>query len=313
MPDLLTPEFMHRLDRLDVASRKILRGSMQGERRSKQKGQSVEFADYRPYVVGDDLRRIDWNLYARLDKLFLRLFLEEQDLSVTILFDTTRSMDWPGPGSNASSIRRMTKLHYAKQLAAALGHVALNQHNRLSVFAFADRLLGQMDGLRGKRALPRLLQFLQDTPVSEAPGNLSASLRQLALTQRRPGVVLVVSDFLDKAAPGSDLNDSLRFLAGPKFDALAVQVLSPDELDPAKAPGGGVAGDLRLTDIEDGDAAEVSATSVLVGKYRRTVAAYIQSVQHACVRRGVGFAQVTTDQPVERLILDTFRARGWLR
>ncbi|MEM8783285.1 MAG: DUF58 domain-containing protein [Planctomycetota bacterium] len=305
MPDLLTPEFMHRLDRLDVASRKLLRGSMQGERRSKQKGQSVEFADYRPYVVGDDLRRIDWNLYARLDKLFLRLFLEEQDLSVTVLFDTTRSMDWP-----QNTATQPSKLLYAKQLAAALGYVALNQHNRLSVFAFADRLLGQLDGLRGKRSLPRLLQFLEDTPVSESPGDLSASLRQLALTQRRPGVVVVISDFLDKSAA---LSESLRFLAGPKFDALAVQVLSPEERDPAKASGGGIAGDLRLTDVEDGDVAEVSATSVLVGKYRETLRAYIESVRQSCVRRGVGFADVSTDLPVERLVLDTFRQRGWLK
>lgn len=302
MPDLLTPEFMHRLDRLDVASRKLLRGAMQGERRSKQKGQSVEFADYRPYVVGDDLRRIDWNLYARLDKLFLRLFLEEQDLSVTILFDTTRSMDWPQNSTTPTS-----KLLYAKQLTAALGYIALNQHNRLSVFAFADRLLGQRDGLRGKRSLPRLLQFLEETPVSESPGDLHASLRQLALTQRRPGVVVVISDFLDKT---SSLQDSLRFVAGPKFDALAIQVLTPDELDPAK---GGIAGDLRLTDVEDGDIAEVSATSVLVGKYRETVAAYIEQFRETCVRRGVGFADVTTGFPAERLVLDTFRERGWLK
>ncbi|MEM1446410.1 MAG: DUF58 domain-containing protein [Planctomycetota bacterium] len=302
MPDLLTPEFMHRLDRLDVASRKLLRGSMQGERRSKQKGQSVEFADYRPYVVGDDLRRIDWNLYARLDKLFLRLFLEEQDLSVTVVFDTTRSMDWPENSTNQPS-----KLLYAKQLAAALGYVALNQHNRLSVFAFADRLVGQLDGLRGKRALPRLLQFLEDSPVSESPGDLAGSLRQLRLTQRRPGVVIVISDYLDK---GADIAESLRFLAGPRFDALAVQVLAPEELDPAK---GNIAGDLRLTDVEDGDVAEVSATSVLVGKYRQTVEAYIESVRQACLRRGVGFASVATELPVERLVLDTFRKRGWLQ
>jgi uncharacterized protein (DUF58 family) len=96
---LLTPEFMHQLDRLDVVSRKILRGRQQGERRSKKRGQSVEFADYRNYVVGDDLRRIDWNLFARLDKLFLRIFMEEEDLSISIVFDTSASMRFGEPRS----------------------------------------------------------------------------------------------------------------------------------------------------------------------------------------------------------------------
>ncbi len=295
MPDLLTPEFMHRLDRLDVVSRKLLRGSMQGERRSKQKGQSVEFADYRNYVVGDDLRRIDWNLYARLDKLFLRLFLEEQDLSVNVVFDTTRSMDYGNP----------PKFLYAKQLAAALGYVALTHHNRLSVFAFADRVVSQLDGLRGHRPVPRLFDFLERTPTSDSPGDLGTALRDIALRQRRPGVLVVVSDFLDKG----ELGDALRYVAGPRFDVIAVQVLSPQEVDPGK---GGVAGDLRLTDVEDGDVAEVSATSVLVKKYRATLEAYCQHVREQCVRRGFTYLNVTTDVPVETVILSYFRQRGVL-
>ncbi len=299
MPDLLTPEFMHRLDRLDVVSRKLLRGSMQGERRSKQKGQSVEFADYRNYVVGDDLRRIDWNLYARLDKLFLRLFLEEQDLSVTVVFDTTRSMDYGQPN----------KLHYAKQLAAALGYIALTHHNRLSVFTFADRFVGQLDGLRGRRPVPRLLEFLDAVPTSDAPGDLAAALRQVALVQRRPGVVILVSDFMDKGGGDSGVGDAMRFLAGPRFDVYAVQVLSPQEVAPGR---GGIAGDLRLTDVEDGDVAEVSATSVLVKKYRATLETYCRFVREQCVRRGIAYFNTTTDVPVETVVMKYFRERGLL-
>src|ERR687895_2124778 len=112
---LLDPAFMARLDQLDVMSRKLLAGKMKGERRSKRKGQSVEFADYRNYTVGDDLRFLDWNLYARLDRLFIRLFMEEEDLHVYILIDNSLSMDFGTP----------TKLHYARQLAAALGFIGL--------------------------------------------------------------------------------------------------------------------------------------------------------------------------------------------
>src|SRR5690606_29435590 len=144
----LPSDFMHRLDRLDVMSRKMLRGRQQGERRSKKKGQSVEFADYRNYVVGDDLRRIDWNLYARLDKLFLRLFMEEEDLSVSIVVDTTASMDYGDPG----------KLLYAKRVAAALGYIGLVHYNRVNLYAFTHTITDEMRGLRGRRPVPRMLE-----------------------------------------------------------------------------------------------------------------------------------------------------------
>ncbi len=159
--DLISPDFMRQLDRIDVLSRKILTGKMQGERRSKKKGQSVEFADYRNYVVGDDLRFIDWNLYARLDKLFLRLFMEEEDLTVSVAVDTTASMDWGEPN----------KLTFAKQLAAALGYMGLVHYNRVNLYSFTDTVTGQITGLRGRRPIPRMLDFLrqQQAPTERDP------------------------------------------------------------------------------------------------------------------------------------------------
>src|SRR5687767_11186908 len=122
---LLDPAFMARLDQLDVMSRKLLAGKMKGERRSKRRGQSVEFADYRNYVVGDDLRFIDWNVYARLERLFLKLFLEEEDLALYLLCDMSRSTDYGNPN----------KAYYVKQVAAALGYVGLVNYNRVTVAA----------------------------------------------------------------------------------------------------------------------------------------------------------------------------------
>ncbi len=154
---------MHRLDRLDVLSRKVLLGKLKGERRSKRRGQSVEFADYRNYVIGDDLRRIDWNLYARLDKLFLRLFMEEEDLSLSILFDMSRSMDFGDPG----------KLDYQKRLVAALGYIGLVNYNRVHLFAFAEGVVGHLPNLRGRRPIPQMLDFLMMQVPSDRPGNLA--------------------------------------------------------------------------------------------------------------------------------------------
>src|SRR5437868_7804659 len=154
MPDttkpLLDAQFLARLEQLELVSKKIFLGRMKGERRSKRKGQSVEFADYRNYVIGDDLRFLDWNLFARLDRLFLRLFMEEEDLHFSILIDNSLSMDFGSP----------TKLHYAKQVAAALGFIGLVNMDRVVIEAFNDRLTQSMPAARGKRSFWRVLDFL---------------------------------------------------------------------------------------------------------------------------------------------------------
>src|SRR3954462_15394804 len=147
---LLSSEFMARLDQLDLVSRKLLAGKMKGERRSKRCGQSVEFADYRNYVVGDDLRFIDWNIYARLDKLFLKLFLEEEDLSLYILLDVSKSCDYGNPN----------KALYMKKVAAALGYVGLVNYNRENIVALAEGVVAETGGLRGRRKVAQMIDFI---------------------------------------------------------------------------------------------------------------------------------------------------------
>ena len=298
--DLLSPGFMRQLDRLDVLSRKILQGKLQGERRSKKKGVSVEFADYRPYVVGDDLRFIDWNLYARLDKLFIRLFMEEEDLTVTIAVDASRSMDYGDPN----------KLAYARRLAAALGYVSLVNYNRLSLYGFTAGIDDAETHLRGRRPIPRMLEFLNgltpsDRPDPDAASNLAAVCRQLALTQRNPGIVIVIGDFFDKG----DLAEAMRYMMGPKRDVYAIQVLSPQELDPVK---GQITGDLRLLDREDADAADVSIGPALVKRYQANLEAYCRHVKETCQRRGIAYLMTPTDVPVETAVLRYLRQRGLL-
>src|SRR6266436_108781 len=176
MPDptpatqLLDPEFLARLEQLELVSRKIFLGRMKGERRSKRRGQSVEFADYRNYVIGDDLRFLDWNLYARLDRLFIRLFMEEEDLHFYILIDNSLSMDFGTP----------TKLHYARQVAAALGYIGLVNLDRVKIEAFNDRLTQSSPPLRGRRNLWRLMDFLQKVEPG-GPSDLAKSLRTFSL------------------------------------------------------------------------------------------------------------------------------------
>src|SRR2546428_4457036 len=173
MPDtepLLDPQFLARLEQLELVTRKIFLGRMKGERRSKRKGQSVEFADYRNYVIGDDLRFLDWNLFARLERLFIRLFMEEEDLHFYVLIDNSLSMDFGTP----------SKLHYAKQVAAALGFIGLVNMDRVVAEAFNDRLVQSLPALRGRRSFMRLMGFL-DRLEPARPRDLGPALRTFSL------------------------------------------------------------------------------------------------------------------------------------
>src|SRR5687768_7662017 len=177
---LLSSEFMSRLDQLDVMSRKLLAGKMKGERRSKRRGQSVEFADYRNYVIGDDLRFIDWNIYARLDRLFLKLFLEEEDLALYILVDVSKSADYGEPN----------KALYMKKVAAALGYIGLVNYNRVSVSAMSSGIVAETGAMRGRRRVSLMIDFISKlTP--DGPSHLAEACRRFALQHRQKGVCVV--------------------------------------------------------------------------------------------------------------------------
>jgi len=293
---LLSSEFMHQLDRLDVLSRKVLHGKLKGERRSKKRGQSVEFADYRNYVVGDDLRFIDWNLYARLDRFFLRLFMEEEDLAVSVLFDVSQSMDWGDPA----------KLDYAKRLAAALGYIGLVNYNRVNILSFCDTIEGHLPNLRGRRPIGRMLDFIDaQQPVTDKPGNLAAACRQFAMVQRSKGIVILISDFLDKGDPAS----AFRYLLGERYDVYAIQLLAPQEVEPVK---GGIVGDLRLEDIEDSDITEVSVNPALIKRYKANLNAYCNHLRQLCMRRDIAHMIGNTSVPFDTMVLRYLRERGLL-
>ena len=263
---LLDPKFLAQLEQLELVSRKIFLGRMKGERRSKRKGQSVEFADYRNYVVGDDLRFLDWNLYARLERLFIRLFMEEEDLHFYVLIDHSASMGFGDP----------TKLQYARQVAAALGFVGLVNLDRVVVRAFTDKLTHDMPPLRGRKSLWRLLTFL-DGIEPGGGGDLKESLRTFSLRCGSKGIVVVLSDFMDKGG----YEEALRYLVARQMDVYVIQILSQEEIDPE------ITGDLKLVDVEDDDAAEVTVNGPLLRRYKENLAAYRAALHDFCTRRGV--------------------------
>lgn len=291
VPPLLDADFLARLERLDVLSRKVLAGKLKGERRSKRRGQSVEFADYRNYVVGDDLRFIDWNLYARLDRLFLKLFLEEEDLALHVLIDTSRSSDYGTPN----------KLEYMKRVAAALGYVGLVNYNRVTINAITDGVASTTGALRGKSRVGQLLDFVGNLQATDA-GDLTAACRRFALARRGRGICVVLSDFFDKGG----VENGLRYVTGGKYDLFAVQILSPQEIDPD------LTGDLKLVDLEDADAAEVSVTRPLIARYKANLNAYCLNLKDYVTRRGGTYLLSSTSVPFDTLVLNYLRERGLL-
>src|SRR5436190_13084710 len=291
MSSLLTPELLRRLEQFQLLAARRAKSSLKGERRSKARGQSVEFADYRNYVAGDDFRYLDWNLFGRLDRLFLKLYEEERELPVTIFLDASESMTFGMP----------RKFDFARQIAAAVGYVALCGFDRVSVRVFPDSMeeapvRGALRAVRGRKSS---LQFFQNLGQLQARGEaaLNESLRRGTLTARQAGAAIVLSDFLDPAGyePG------LTALIGRGFQVSAVQILSIEEVNP------NTYGDLRLVDSETGAVQEVTFGKFRLNAYRQTVQNYIQRLREFCQTRGVNFFTTTSDASLEKLLLKQLR------
>jgi uncharacterized protein (DUF58 family) len=289
---LLDPEFLHKLEQLELVSRKIFVGRMKGERRSKRRGSSVEFADHRNYSVGDDLRHIDWNVYGRLDKLFLKLFLEEEDLHVYTLLDTSLSMDFGEP----------TKLRYGKQVAAALSFVGLVNHDRIVLDTFSSNLEVGLSSVRGRSQMWRVVQHLDQLKASGS-SDLTAAARSFAIKHPGKGIVVVISDFMDKRG----YEDALRYLMARNMDIYVVHVLSREEVEPE------IVGDLRLIDCEDDDEAEITVSAPLLKRYKETLDAYVGGFREWCTRRGIAYIFTTNQAPFDKLILNYLRERGLVK
>jgi uncharacterized protein (DUF58 family) len=308
MPNaLLTPELLRRLEQFQLLAARRAKSSARGERRSRARGQSVEFADYRPYVHGDDFRYLDWNLFGRLERLFLKLYEEERELPVRIFLDASESMSFGEP----------RKFDFARQVAAAIGYVALSGFDRVSVIPFpAPTTNGATDAtaplaelaargaLRAVRGKKSAIQFFQNLSALTASGaaNLNEALRRGALEARHAGLAVVLSDFLDPAGYESGLSA----LVGRGFQLDLVQILAPDELSPATF------GDLRLVDSETGATQEVTFGRYRMKDYQQTVQNFIQRLREFCQSRGINFFTVSSSTPLEELLLKQLRkAEVW--
>ncbi|MFL5801762.1 MAG: DUF58 domain-containing protein [Roseiflexaceae bacterium] len=288
---LFDSAFLRKLDRLALLTRRAMAGDMQGDRRSPRRGSSVEFADFRSYVAGDDIRQIDWNLYARMERFFLKLFVAEEELTIHLLVDNTASMDWGEPN----------KFLYARRAAGAFGYIALSSLDRVTVTAFADGAARQMPGVRGKRGALPLFDFLQKLPAGKG-GSLLTNCRRYIQTARNAGPLLLCSDMMD-----SGWQDALRALSARPFEITILHILAPQEIRPA------LDGDFRLIDAEGGEPVEITADLDALQRYQDSLSAWRAEIESFCNGRGINYIFVNTATPVEEFVLSNLRKRGVLR
>jgi uncharacterized protein (DUF58 family) len=290
--ELLDPEFLKKIEALQLTARKVLAGRMRGERRSKRHGTSIEFADYRDYVRGDDIRHIDWNIYSRLEKLFLKLFVEEQELTLYLLIDTSKSMALGDP----------QKLLYAKRVAAALGYIGLLNNDKVGISAFHDNRLLTFTPTRGKARTWAMLQFLAELQ-GDGKTDLASACKAFALQQRLRGVVVLLSDLLDPRG----FEDGLKWFLHRNHEVYVLHLLAEDELHPK------INGHLELVDSETGDRTEVTISRPLLRRYREMVDAFCTAVRGWCNGHGMIHMVTSTGTDFDQLILNYLRRRGLLR
>ena len=284
--------FLQRLEKLSVVSRRLAVGLGKGERRSPRKGSGVEFRDYRPYAVGDDLRYVDWNIYSRLDRMVLKLFVEEEDLCIHLLVDASASMAFGSPA----------KLDYALRAAGALGYIGLANLERVAVGLIGAGVATALRPRRGRGQFLPLLDFLADVrPMGRT--DLKAALEEYALKATAPGVAVVISDLLDPEGYQAGLTALLR----RRFEVLLLHLVAEEELHPD------LNGDLRLLDAEGGPPREMTVDGPALAAYRERLHGFFGEVEGFCLRSRIDYVRCSTAVPFEDLVLRHFRRGGFVR
>ena len=280
--ELLSPDFLAQLERWTLLSRRTFRGWVKGERRSPRKGISVEFSDYRQYGAGDDLRYVDWNVYARLDRLYLKLFVDEEDLCLHLLLDASASMDFGEP----------SKLGYSARLAAGLGFVGLVNLERVGVGVLRERIAEGWSPARGRGQVLPLIEFL-DRLRPGGQTSLNDGLAAYALRAREAGLAVLLSDLMDPAG----YERGLKALLERRFDVHVIHVLAADEVSPA------FGGDLRLTDAETGEVRDLTLDGEAQRAYAQRLRDFLERAEQFCRANEIAYYRVVTDTPAEEFML----------
>lgn len=278
---LLDPALVRSLERLSLTARRTLWGQTQGERKINAVGTSIEFHDYRQYQPGDDLRYLDWHAYGRLDRLVLKLYLDEVDLLVQLVVDASASMAVGDP----------PKSTYALGVAAALGYVGLAGLERVAASYVAAGRSETLRPLRGRGSFTRLVHFLEGIEFRGSTA-LNASLRRQSGRLPRRSRLILLSDLLDREG----YQDGLLALQAAGHDVFLLHLLAPEELEPPEV------GDVRLVDVETGGVEDLTLSPDRIAAYQSRTARHFAEVEAFCYERGIGYVRVSTATPLESLL-----------
>jgi uncharacterized protein (DUF58 family) len=285
-------EFLKRLEYLYIVSKKIASGASWAERKTRIVGSGLEFADFRNYSPGDDLRGIDWKLFARTEKLFLKLYEEEEDLFIYFLVDTSRSM----------ALGRPNKFSFARQVTAALAYIGLSNFDRVSVLPFSSKITGRLPPARGKAQIFKIFEFLNGLEA-ESHTSLKDAFRTFVSQNKRKGIVVVLSDFYDPTG----FEEGLNLLRYHRFEPMVVHIFDQRELDP------NILGDVQLVDCETGEVTDVTVTASLKKAYVQAFEKYASELEDFCVKRQMLYFRVPIQTPFDELVMGVFRAGGFLK
>lgn len=284
--------FLRKLERLELLARKIFRGLLRGEHTTRRRGRGLEFADFRGYRPGDDFRHVDWNIYSRLDQLFLKLHATEEDVTLHLVVDASASMGFGEP----------SKFDQARRLAAALAYIALHNFDRVGVSAFAEGLGATLPPIKARHHMASVLAFLGGLPCAGVT-RFSTALRAFAMRTRNPGLVILISDLLGP----DDAQEGIEALCHGGHDVVVIQLLAESEIDPP------LDGALRLVDGESGKEFDVTVDEALRSLYRRRLERHLREVESLCRRRGLDYLRASTAISFEDVVLKYLRRGAHLR
>lgn len=285
-------EFLKKLEYLYIMSKKIVSGSARAERKKRLVGSGIEFADHRPYAAGDDFRTLDWKIYGRTEKLFLRLFEEEEDLYIYFLIDSSRSMQIGHPN----------KWSYAKQVAAALGYIGLSNFDRVSIIPFSSQLDGRMPPARGRAQIFKIFDFLNRTEPGQQT-NMADAFKKFVNQNKRTGLAVVISDFYDPEGFEAGLN----FLRYHRFEPIVIQLFDERELDL------NLHGELQLVDSETGGVTNITVTKDVLKQYQKAFENFADKLDDYCKKRQILYFRAPIQVPFDELVLKIFRAGGFIK
>lgn len=293
---MLTSQFLKQLDPFHIGAKHSFRGKLRGERRSLNRGTGMEFADYRAYEPGDDLRYVDWNIYARLGKLFIKLHHTDEDLPLVLLLDSSRSMEFGTP----------TKLTCAKQIVAALGYIALAHADSVAIYTCTERLSVALPPTSGKSQFSRLTKAITAI-AADGQTRLTECLKQLPMYQPSPGMVVILSDFLD---PDS-YTAGFKSLLGRGFLITTIHLVSQEEIDPqAHMENVATGSDWLVEDAETGETRAITLNSEILTQYQAQQQTFCADLQRFCIDQGIGYAQLKNNSPIEPFVLQELYRTG---